>query len=224
MSSCLSLIMHIVIFTSYFTTIAFILPVFRQYKSNFFLYFFFIAISGPVSHAIYYADLQTLIGMNQNIVIILFSHLLLYSLHYNMLNKIVNIFFAGFYGGISIVIYLILDYPELFFYIMIVHIIVTFFLISKMFKDSFKYLRINFFYVFLLLFETSVILKYLSLINDLNTGIYYFSITNLFQALLAIYFMIFRNDKPVLAYHFIKDEEFMKDREDTLIGYNKDYW
>ncbi|MCX6149841.1 MAG: hypothetical protein NTX22_04885 [Ignavibacteriales bacterium] len=58
---------------------------------------------------------------------------------------------------------------------------------------------ILFFHLALLLYEASLIAKFLFIMIDIKTGLLFFYLTTAFEILLAIYFMFDREDKQQLV-------------------------
>lgn len=192
-------------YSSYFVVVAFILTLFRQYKGYYFYFFLLLAISGPVSHIFY------LLGINQNIIIFLTAHLLIYSLHPRFFNKKIDIGLLIIYIIFSFIVYLFINFPYNFMYFIFIHMIIINLITYRMLRFAQKYLEIRYFHLTLLLFEISVIGKYLSLIMNLNSGVYYFILTNIFHAFLALYFCFVREDTPYKAIKLTWNDDLIRD-------------
>ena len=192
----------------------FILPPFRQYGGKFFLYFLFLALSGPIALLFIEFKIYTQFGINQNITILLFSHLLIYALLYKKINKKNRVLLLLFLVCLSVVIYSLLSYPILFIYFIVVHFCVIALILKMAIKHSMDTLEVKLFYAVLLLYEMMGIGKYLSLILDLDSGLYYLAISNIFQILFAIFFTFVREDKPRLALMLTNHPAILRNRED----------
>ncbi len=198
--------MNLYYISGFLLTFTFILPVFRQYKGYYFYYFFLLSCSGLLSILLLWG-----LKINANIIILLVSHFLIYSLHPNFFSKKLNYSLLIVYITMSFLVYFFLEYPSLFIYFILLHLTIVYFISYRMLRFVHKYLEVKYFHLALLLYEISVIGKYLSLIMNLSTGIHYFTITNIFQIFLAIFFCIYREDTPYKAIKLTWNDDLIRD-------------
>lgn len=185
---------------------AFIFPAFRQYKGYYFLFFLALALSSISSHILFF------LKINVNINLLLTSHLSLFAVQYRYVKSKTNALLLFVYIIISAILYFYFSYKVEFIYFIFLHITILGYILHRALKSIHKYLEIRFFYFVLVIFETSVILKFISILTQFSAGPYYFAATNIFEIFLAIFFMIFREDRPHFAYRLTNNKEFIEDR------------
>ena len=194
------------IYIAHLCAIAFLFPVFRQYKGYYFFFFLSLAFSSIFSHILFFAHI------NVNINLLMSAHLHLFSVHYRYCKVKTRIVFLVFYFIISFSLYFYSSFQVQFIYFIFLHITIIGFIFHRALMSIHKYLEIRIFYVALIIFETSVILKFVSILTQLHEGPYHFALTNAFEIFLAIFFMIFREDRPHFAYPLTKNKEFLEYR------------
>lgn len=206
----------IIYYISIATSGAFILPVLRQYKGYYFFYFLILASSSFSSFVL------VNIGINPNINLLISTHLLLLSQHYKYLAFRSNLLVFSFYILISMVLYSFFSYQIVFIYVTFIHYIIIGFITNRALKSVYRYLEIRYFYIVLLLYEISIILKLLAIVTNIIEGPYHFAITNVFQIFIALYFTIYREDRPHSAIYLTHDTRLIEDRRRSTFFDNWD--
>jgi hypothetical protein len=81
-------------------------------------------------------------------------------------------------------------------------IILNFALMIRFLKDAIlytaKYYEINFFHFVLVLYELSLILKFISIVSSFYNYTYFY-LTTVVEMLLAVFFIFYREDKPKIS-------------------------
>lgn len=168
--------------------IVWIFPVIRQYRGNFFYYFLILAVTDPVNRFWFFFT-----GPSPNAYIYCISSLLLYysidvrnqRISENWVSKLTLLltFIAAMllntnYHLITTVLHIII----LFKFIKIITV--------KLYNES----KLNLFYLTLILYELTIVLKMSLIIVITETGTVFFHITMVFEMLIAVFFMIFKED------------------------------
>jgi hypothetical protein len=171
-------------YSIYLEMFIWLLPPFRQYKGGLFLYFLFIAIT-PLSAAIalYYFKLYpvSMYAISAASMII--------AVQYHKDKKMLT--------GLIIMIILAplifyLNHAELDIW---VNIILRCIVISYFFYFLLEYMynkkAINFYFIILIVFEISTVLKMLTVLINVHTGVLYYHLTTIFELLICPYFIIY---------------------------------
>ena len=171
-----------------------IFPAVRQYKTELFWYFFIFAFADPISVII-----TTQIHYVSNIprTQIFLSFLLMLSVLWSVKNKkSIKILLAVV---LSLVLFSFFSNRTLAYSIMIlIHVIITFFFIKRTFAFTANSGKVNIFHLILLLEEISIILKTSTILISLKPGISYFIATNAFEILIALFFIMYKEDNDKL--------------------------
>jgi hypothetical protein len=182
--------------------IVFMLPPFRQYNGRFFYYFLILAIEDPIARILEYS-----FHFHPIIVHLLFGVLLVLAvLNYEKFLKYA-LYSAPFLlvGGIGISF---IKVEILRILLALTHVII-FFIIAK---QAVIFIRdkkgINFFHIMLILYESSIILKFITLVFNLSNGITLFYITLAFELFIGLFFSFYRDDNRKIM--FFVQENFEK--------------
>lgn len=193
--------MKIALIILYVSMFVFLFPPIRQYKGQYFYFFLALALEDPIARL-----LIGTIGIYQIKVHIIFSILLIYS--------VLNIKKMRFYilFGIPILIIAIIgllfvdlsnkeNFSSLRVIIGFIHIGIFFIFVKKaiiLLRDN---LSINLFQLMLILYESSIILKFFIFVLSIKQGILFFFITSAFELLLGLFFAFYREENPKLTFH-----------------------
>ncbi len=165
-----------------------LLPPFRHYKTELFWYFLILAITDPIT-----VLFQYLMILRTYNCYLFFSFLTLVALSRLSRNKRI-----GKVILVTVFILLIVSFlvASKFSYIVniLIHIMIFLLFVSRSIYFIAENGKVNLFHIIILLYESSLILKVLTLITDANTGLAFFYVTSFFQILIAIFFTIFRED------------------------------
>ncbi len=179
-------------FVYYLSMVAWLLPLLRQYKSNLFLFFFVLALSDPLTFLISKHSPLTTIHITP-IACYLALFVLSDPLNAKNLKKIF-LAFIGVFGLLSS----FYPWQLAYIYASFSHSIILFIFIKRALIFVAENGRVNLFHMVLILYETSIILKVVAFLTDLERGFAFFMITNIFQIFIAGFFIIYREDNPNL--------------------------
>lgn len=183
----------IIQYISLFQAIVWLLPVFRQKNSSVFFYFLILAsdIISPVLWEVFeFAPYKFITAL---------ALLIPFSLYKEFFRKNLIYFFFVFIIGF-LVIYAF-DSPDLQFIQFPAHLFAFVIFCREVIIKYFYNRTIDFYYIVFVFYEISFLLKLITLITDTNTGVNYYFITTLFQVLIGIFFIIFKEDSPSVTYH-----------------------
>ena len=76
--------------------------------------------------------------------------------------------------------------------------LILFVFIKKLMVKLYQFGEFNLFYLVLIFYEITALVKLIVLISGAEIGIAYYFLTVAFQFLIAIFFMIFREESPIL--------------------------
>ena len=169
-------------------------------------YFLILGLTGLSAQILFY------LKINPNIASIAGSHLILFSFHYKYFSKFVNLLHLVLYSAITALVCNYLPFPYLHIYFIIIHFFIIAFILNRALLFIHKYLEVRLFHVILIVYEIGIIGKYLSLVLDLHSGVYYFAITNMFEIFIALFSTTIREDKPRLAIRLTKNKELITAR------------
>jgi hypothetical protein len=188
--------MNLAITIYYMSTIAWVLPIFRQYKSNLFYFFLFLGICDPItilaSKTIYFKI---------ELIAVIIAPILFYTINIDRkqkltINKLEIFVFVLAYS----LIFLIDNYNII---ILIIHTLITIRVIFKIIIELHHYQKINLFHLILAFYMISSVASLIIYLNGDHQGIILFLINLSFQILIAIFFSIFREDHPKLTYNIL---------------------
>lgn len=178
---------------AYISIFFWIFPAIRQYKRNYFHYFLFLALSDPIN-----IFCVSFIGVTQGWVHSVAGLLLFYSVGYS------NNEFRKYliYNTVLILVFvcLLVVLANLRYPILATHTMI----LAKFLKIAFVHLhntsKLNLFYLALIFYEITIVINFIDLITGTSVGITFFYIILAFQILLAIFFIIFREENPMLNF------------------------
>ena len=175
----------------YISIFFWLLPPIRQFKGNFFLYFFILALSDPLT--ILFVRIAHLPAY---IIHTFASILLFYSINPSSINfrkywLLHATFITGFIIGI-------LFLNKLLYMVLIIHLLILFKFIKLTLVIVYRLNTINFFYIVLVFYELSAVINLSEFLgsSDFRVVIYYMTLS--FQILMAIFFTIFTEKSDFL--------------------------
>lgn len=172
---------------AYLSILFWIFPAVRQYKTELFWYFLVFALSDPIRLILIILKTNT-----PNATLIL-TFILLFSVMWPLLKKsstkavlfvVSTLFIYSFFTSRIFSINLALLFRT----------IIIFYFVQRSLTFITKTYKVNIFHLFLLLEEISFVLKVLAVLFDVKTGLFFFTATNLFQILIAIFFTLYKED------------------------------
>jgi hypothetical protein len=172
--------------------ILWLLPPFRQIKGGYFLFFLLLGYSDPLAEFMRWA-----FKLNSNYVHSVIALLICYTvLYYNknlnykwVVPLLLILLFSFSLGNKEIRILTFIGFQLIIF----AQILIT------TTKEIYLKQRINIYFSVLLVYELSVILRYIALVNNYASGIYFFYLTGVFEMFICLFF-IFNNleNSPVI--------------------------
>lgn len=187
---------HLII--AFFSIIFWILPVFRQYKSDLFFYFYILALMDPFA---------LLVGSNYGFHIMVPYHLtaianiIIGVIFYYTFAKRKYFYIASIFSIISVLLVFFNGVVFCNIINIVVYVCIVFFFTRRALFFVAKESKVNIFHIVLILYQISLIMKILTFItiaDKKNVGLLYYSITNIFEIFMAIFFAIFKEDNPKL--------------------------
>lgn len=182
--------------------ILWLIPPIRQYKSKFFYFFLFMAVTEPTTYII-----RNVFHSRSNINMVITSLCVLFSLFgYKTLKK-----YIFFVLSFSILVLLLnftqpVEMTDLSI-MMFVQISIFIILLKRTITQVIYDKKINLFYIVLLLYTFIQITKMLNVILYFADALYYFVLTTIVDYFFAVFFMIFREDSKQIIFPLKSLEE-----------------
>jgi len=190
------IIPYILLFTS---ILIWLFPPFRQYKTEYFLFFLILALADPVIYLL----LKTLSFQVTRTNLIITFFMILSLIDSNKLKK--RWIFISLLLLVLLTAAIKLPLKEIYQIKIILSCIILFFIL----KDSLLYLNkhqtINLFYLVFILYEITIIIKFIYTASRTHTGTIYFYTTGFFEIFIGIFFC-FYNMKNSPEYRLIKEQ------------------
>lgn len=172
--------------------IIWLLPPIRQYGGKYFYFFLILAIADPLTYLLLKITQSNMNSINIISAFILFTILLNSKSFLRRWLILIPIFML-------LIIINFVSYEFQHATLIFIHVLI----IMLIFKITVVYIfdknELNFFHFSLLLYEAIIVLRGIAILSELDTGIVFFYLCAIFQILLAIFFSIFREDKPKLS-------------------------
>lgn len=176
--------------------IAWILPIFRQYRCNIFYFFLILGISDPL--AVLYVKT---IHSSPVYISVVFAPLLFYSVNIDRQKKIRITPLEIFVFILTAV--LIFTISNLDIIMLIIHMLILIRIIFKILMELHHKQIINIFHIVLAFYMTTSVASLIIYLNGDHQALILFYINLAFQILLAIFFAIFKEDHPKLIYRVL---------------------
>jgi hypothetical protein len=191
------LIPYIIFYLSIF---AWLFPPFKNRKTEYFLFFLILAVADPL---VYLLIAATKIDPIQIYPFINYA-LIVSLIEFNKVRKnwilfiipLIGLFLASFF----------LSFIFLYGIKILLSSIILFFFLKAALLYVNKHQSINLFFLLLILYEITIVVKYIFVATHTRTGIIYFFIMSFFETFLGIYFTFF-NVNSSLKFNLIKVHE-----------------
>jgi len=185
-------VLYVILYTS-IVTWAF--PPFRQHKTKYFYFFLILALSDPI-----HITLGRLLGVNRSYYYLSVTLLLVLSLIEFKVKK--QILLGSFFVLIIIFTSLMGDTKVGYAVFVACQVVILIFFLRDLFIDIRENENINLFYIVMILYIVSIIIKMVFYIVYQSTGYLYLFITNIFQLLIGIYFICYNvnNSRRILLF------------------------
>jgi hypothetical protein len=197
MSSCLSrLTMNLTLTILYISTIAWIFPIFRQFRCNLFYFFLLLGLSDPISTVVIYV-----FYLRPEIIQVIIAPILFYTINIDRQKKftINTLEIAVFL--LSYILLIILNNYNII--ILIIHTLITIRAIFKNIIELHLHQKINIVHLVLAFYMISSVASLIIYLNGDHNGMVLFYINLASQTLIAIFFSIFREDNPKMTYKIV---------------------
>ncbi|MCU7492666.1 MAG: hypothetical protein ACM3UR_14840 [Bacteroidota bacterium] len=178
----------------YISITIWLLPPLKQFRGKFFYYFLIQAISDPVAWALvelHYYNLPFYVAKDLFLILCLWNQKETIRKVYVIIPVLLLIHYL-IYG---------IDFKILALLISVAQIGVLYFIFKMATDDMLELKRVKIFYIVIILYELSVILKFIISITSINLGMVYFYVTTAFEILLGIFFIFVseRNERFSIA-------------------------
>lgn len=182
------LITQIIAFTS---MALWLMPPFRQYKSKYFSFFLVLSLGDPATMLLYSTGLLPSGGVHFFILSIFMF------LSYDNFAPVRKKKLLEFLVVLLCIVLFFLTKNANYGVLLLNFALLILFLKDAILHTA-KYYEINFFYFVLVLYELSLILKFISIVSSFYNYTYFY-LTTVVEMLLAVFFIFYREDKPKLS-------------------------
>lgn len=186
--------MSIVLIVLYVSMLAWIFPIFRQYRCNILYFFLLLGISDPLA----WLYLKTFHSSPVYVTVII-APLLFYSININRQKKFTITPLEIFVFILTAV--LLFTISNLDIIMLIIHTLVLIRIIFKILIELHHKQIINIFHIVLAFYMATSVASLIIYLNGDHQAIILFYINLAFQILIAIFFASFREDHPKLTYN-----------------------
>lgn len=167
------------------------ITIFTQKKSSVFVYFLMLGISDPISLICEYT-----LTLPSGIIFVIAGLVILFALRSNNF-KSIKFRFLDYFFLASFIIAILLS-VNLFNFALLVHVFILINFIERIIITLHFEGTINIFFLVIVFYETSLLIKGIVYASSTVSGFVLFSITLAFQIFIAIFFIIFTEDNPKL--------------------------
>lgn len=192
--------MSLAIIIYYISTFAWILPIFRQIKSNLFYFFLFLGLCDPITIL-----LVKFFNIKTELIAVLIEPILFYAVLIDRKKpfKINTIEIFVFILAYSL-IFFVHNYNII---LLIIHTLILIRVIFKIIIELHHNQKISVFHLVLGFYMISAVASLIIYLNGNHQAIVLFYINLAFQNLIAIFFSIFREDDPKLIFKVMPAEQ-----------------
>ena len=181
----------------YITLFVWIAPAIKNYKTDLFVFFILLAVHDPISYLF-----KLLIFPRVDISYTIFiTFLMIFSL-LTIRRKQLQIILIITSVLISLITYEFLTINTKMLFVVFQLAFIFLIMLRKFAEDSITNKAYNIFYIIVIFYLLTLILKFLTVFIGSDYAIEYFIITTVFQILFGLFFSIFREDDPRLLVKF----------------------
>lgn len=192
--------MNLALTILYISTIAWVFPIFRQYRSNLFYFFLFLGICDPLT----FVFIKTLHIKNEIIAVII-APILFYAIDIDRKKPFeINKTEIAVFILTAVLVVLIKNLNVI---LLIIHTLITIRAIFKIIIELHIKQIINFVHVVLAFYMISSVVSLLIYLNGDHQAIVLFYINLAFQTLIAVFFSIFKEDNPKLTIKVVPQDD-----------------
>lgn len=189
--------MNLALTILYISTIAWVFPIFRQYRSNLFYFFLFLGICDPLSMLA-----VTIFHIKNELIAVIIAPILFYAINIDRkkpfsINKSEIFVFILAYS----LLFILKDYNII---LLILHTLITIRVIYKNIIELHLNQKVNLFHLVLAFYMISSVASLIIYLNGNFQGLVLFYTNLAFQTLIAIFFSIFNEDNPKLTFKVVQ--------------------
>ncbi len=186
--------MNIALIVLYASTIAWIFPIFRQYKCNSFYFFLFLGLSDPLTILC-----LKVCHLSPGIIAVIIAPILFYSLNIDRKRKLTITLVEIFVFVLTIVLILTISNYDLI--VLIIHVLILIRVIYKILIELHHKQLVSIFHIVMAFYMTTSVASLIIYLNGDHEAIILFYINLAFQILIAIFFSIFKEDNSKLTFN-----------------------
>jgi hypothetical protein len=180
----------------YLSMIAWIFPIFRQFRCNIFYFFLLLGISDPLAGLF-----MKITSLSPVIIAVIISPFLFYSINIDRKKKFSLSAIEIFVFALTLI--LMFTISNLDIVMLIIHTLILIRVIFKILIELHHKQIVNIFHLVLAFYMTTSVASLIIYLNGDHQAIILFYINLAFQILIAIFFATFREDHPKLTYSVI---------------------
>jgi len=173
------------------SAIVWLFPPIRQFRTKYFYFFLFLAIMGTVSRVI-----RQVFESPTNVHLIISAFCLFLSM-FSLVQLKKKVWFI--IPAISVMLYLSYLKPIILIDLVILFIIIfaiSIIILKRIIEYTINEKAMNIFQIILLFYFTTNITKFLNMIFQFTDAPAYFTLTNLIQIIIAVFFCVYTEDNP----------------------------
>jgi hypothetical protein len=171
-------------------------PVIRQYRGNYFIFFLILALADPIA-----MFCVAVFNIQPTLIHAIAALCLYYSID-AIRQEFRRLWLLNLIIVVTFIVALFMQTNQLFL-ILIFHFLILFIFIKKIMLKLYQLGEFNWFYLVLIFYEITAVVKLIVFISGAEIGILFYYLTVAFQFLVAIFFTIFREESPTLRFRII---------------------
>lgn len=184
----------------YISTIAWVFPIFRQFRCNLFYFFLVLGLSDPISIFV-----TETFSLRPEIIQVIIAPILFYAINIDRQKKFYLNKLEVFIFILTYTLYFLINNPNI--VLLIIFVLITIRSIFKIIIELHHHQKINIVHLVLAFYMISSVASLIIYLNGDYQGIVLFYINLAFQTLIAIFFSIFREDDPKLIFKVTPAEQ-----------------
>ncbi|OGU34309.1 MAG: hypothetical protein A2068_01055 [Ignavibacteria bacterium GWB2_35_6b] len=174
----------------YLGFVVWIFPAIRQFRGRFFFYFFILAVADPLT-IILVLLFNINVGPMQPFLASALLVISVLDIQYLKENK----YYVIIALTIVFIVALVFNNATIYFSVIVLfHIFIFYYILILFIKKNVDEKAVNFFYIVLMLYELTNILKISNLAFEITNADEYHTLTSIFQVAIGLYFSLFREN------------------------------
>ncbi len=167
------------------------LTIFRQKNSSFFLFFLILGLSDPLN----LLGLK-IFGITNGVIYTIACIIFYFVFRFNNVRSFKLKYFD--YIIFLVFLYVVITLEYVYYFYLGVHLFILSKFIQRIITDLHLRDEFSIYFLILVFYQLSALLKIIVFLSGTASGLYLFFITLAFQILIAIFFIVFREDDPKL--------------------------